>query len=222
MTVLLLTKDTMWCELAGLRAQSAFGAELSWRKGRLGDPLPVSHGGRYEAIVSFVSPWIVPGWLLSETAVALNFHPGSCDFPGIGCYNFALYEGAVRYGAVCHHMLERVDSGEIVREELFDLRDEESVESLKLRTMDAMLGMFGEIVELLRAKKPLPKASRTWQRKPFTRRQLDELGRVTPEMTPEEIRRRVRAMEYPGFPGAFVELGGVRFVAPSPTRSPLA
>jgi hypothetical protein len=82
--------------------------------------------------------------------------------------------------------------------------------------------MFGEIIEFLAANRPLPRAPRAWQRRPFTRRQLNELGRVTPDMTPEEIRRRVRAMEYPGFPGAFVELGGVRFVAQAPDRSPLA
>ena len=45
------------------------------------------------------------------------------------------------------------------------------------------------------------------------RRELDELGRVTPDMHPDEIRRRVAAMRFPGAPGAFLELAGVRFEA---------
>ena len=52
----------------------------------------------------------------------------------------------------------------------------------------------------------IPKSNETWTRKPYTRSDLDELSRVTLGMDVNEIRRRVKAMEFPGAPGAFIEL----------------
>jgi methionyl-tRNA formyltransferase len=164
-------------------------------------------------VISFLSPWIVPAAVLARARLAINFHPGSCDYPGIGCYNFALYDGAVRYGAVCHYMAETVDTGTIIREDLFPVAADESVKSLRDRTLDVMLAMFDDIVGLLERGAALPSAPRGWTRRPFLRRELRDLGRITLDMSAEEIRRRVRAMHYPGMPGAEVEIAGVRFVA---------
>jgi len=222
MRALLLTKDNRFCEDAAHLARFVF-PELLWLKGKLGDPLPATlRGERFDAVLSFVSPWIVPEWLLAAGDVALNFHPGSAEYPGTGCYNFALYEGATQYGAVCHHMQPKVDTGAIVKEVLFPVLPTETVESLKYRTMIAMLEMFHEIAVVVATRQPLPQASRTWTRRPFTRKQLDALATVSPSMAPEEIRRRVRATTYPGFRGPEVELGGIVFRAEVPNRDPLA
>jgi len=222
MRVLLLTKDTRFCEDAGNLARFVF-PEIEWVKGRLRDPFPETlRGQRYGAVLSFVSPWIVPEWLLGSADVALNFHPGSAEYPGIGCYNFALYEGAATYGAVCHHMKAKVDTGDIVKEALFRVLPNETVESLKFRTMTAMLELFHEIVVGLGTGEPLPRAERSWTRKAFTRKQLDQLATVSPGMAPEEIQRRVRATSYPGFRGPEVTLGGIVFRAEVPNRPPLA
>lgn len=221
--VLLLTKVTAHCEEAGAIAKRHFQDRLRWVQGRVGAPLDGSlRGQKFAAVISFVSPWIVPQWLLDAAPLALNFHPGSCDYPGIGCYNFALFEGAKRYGPVCHHMLAKVDTGGIVKEELFEVAADERVETLKLRTMNTMVQMFDDICALIAQGATLPTAARHWQRPPFTRKQLNELGRVSFEMAHDQVQRRIRAMEYPGFPGAFVEVAGVKFYAPSPQRPPLA
>ena len=51
--------------------------------------------------------------------MAINFHPATPNYPGIGCINFALYECASTYGATCHHMNKQVDTGEIIRVDRF-------------------------------------------------------------------------------------------------------
>ena len=38
-----------------------------------------------------------------------------------------------------------------------------------------------------------------WTRKPFSRSQLDELGRVTVDMSEEEVSRRMKATKFPGY-----------------------
>jgi methionyl-tRNA formyltransferase len=164
-------------------------------------------------LISFIYGHVLPAPVLESAAVAINFHPGSRAYPGTGCYNFALYEGATRYGCVCHHMAAKVDSGPIVAERTFAINADETVESLRTRTLGLMLGLMDETVARLAREGTLPAGGLGWERRPFTRRELNALCRVTPDMPAEEIRRRVRATSYPGHPGAYLELHGIRFTA---------
>ncbi len=86
---------------------------LPWPLGRSTAREARSWQGDY--IISYLSRWVVPAELLERARrAAVNFHPASPDYPGIGCNNFALYENAAEYGVTCHHMAPRVDSGEII------------------------------------------------------------------------------------------------------------
>lgn len=221
MKTLLLCKTDIWSGYAAALAKRAFGDDLVVHTGRTSDPFPVERNEPPAQVLSFLSPWIVPAWLLERSTTALNFHPASRDYPGTGCYNFALYEETTEYGAVCHHMAAKVDVGAMVAERRFVVYPKDSVETLKLRTMTAMLDLFGEIIDLLATGQPLPEAA-GWTRLPFVRRELDALCQIHPEMDESEIRRRVRATTYPGYPGAVLVAGGIEFAAPVPIRKPLA
>lgn len=211
MKIVLLTKTDEWCERAGQIAKALFGGGMLWVKGEVGQPIPEDlHWERPEFLISFLCPWIVPAHMIA-TGCALNFHPGSSHYPGIGCYNFALYEGANLYGAVCHRMLERVDSGEIIDERLFDVFPTDTVASLRLRTLTVMLAMYHDVMTDIAAGRDIKSARKRWTRRPFTRKELNDLCQITPDMSGDEIRRRVRATTYPGQPGAFSVIGGVKF-----------
>lgn len=221
--ILLLSKSDVWSEHAGAVARALFGDKAHWARGRTGDPPPAAlREGDWDVVISFLCPWVVPEQTLRRIPLCINFHPGSSSYPGAGCYNFALYEGAAAYGAVCHVMAPVVDSGEILMERLFPVFDADTVETLKLRTMATMLGMFHEVLSGMRNGDPLPRATARWTRPPFRRRDIDALCRLSPDMTAEEIARRIRAVTYPGYPGAVMEVGGVGFPYPVPDRPPLA
>ena len=221
--IYLLAKQDRFSQQAETVAQILFGPRLRTFTGRVGDPLPDEVAtGEPAFLLSFLSPWIIPGRVLERAGTALNFHPGSVEYPGIGCYNFALYEGAAEFGAVCHHMLARVDSGVVVEERRFPLLATDSVESLKYRTMVTMLAMFHDVGSLIASEQALPVAPRQWARRAFTRREMEALKRIEPDMNDDEIRRRLRATVYPGYPGPYVQVGDDRFYASVPDRPPLA
>ena len=44
--------------------------------------------------------------------------------------------------------------------------------------------------------KELPESNEDWKRKPFLRKELDDLCRLTPSMSHEEIQRRLKATHY--------------------------
>jgi methionyl-tRNA formyltransferase len=182
--------------------------------GARGEPLPeAARQWEGEVILSFLSPWIVPGALLDRAALAgLNFHPGPPEYPGIGCTNFAIYQEAPAFGVTCHHMAPRVDTGAIVAVKRFPLYPTDSVLSLTHRCYGHLLSLFYDVASLVHDRQPLPSAPEGWRRQPYRRWELDELCRIAPGMDGEEIRRRVRAVTFPGAPGAFVEIDGMKYV----------
>jgi len=214
MSVLFLAKTTEWCRVAE-RFALAHLKDVTVCTAALGDPLPeAARTWNGDIILSFLSPWIVPGDLLQRANVAaLNFHPGPPEYPGIGCYNFALYDQVPQYGVTCHRMAARVDTGAIVRVSRFAVSPRDTVATLKDRSMNALLALFCEIVETIERGDALPSSAEEWTRKPYTRRELDELGRITADMPTAEVQRRFRAMNFPPYPGLFTEIGGITFRA---------
>lgn len=174
--MILLTKTCEWSDHAGRLAKIVFGDDLVWIKGNVGDPMSEIPDGD---IISFLCPWVLPAHILTDRK-AINFHPGDTNYPGIGAYNFALHEGAKFYGAVCHYMLPKVDTGDVISEMLFLVSVNDTVETLKFRTMVEMLSMFHFIITMLSVGAELPKPAIKWKRPAFTRKQLNQLYKDFP------------------------------------------
>lgn len=213
MRVLLLAKKNHWVSQKAAEFLQLMKAEIVACAGKRGDPLP--EDAKYfkgDMILSVSSPWIVPGWVRKEARTAVNFHPGPPEYPGIGCTNFALYEGARSFGATAHHMEDLVDSGQIIAVKRIPIYDDDSVMSLTDRTYHAMYALFVSVVTDAFSG-VMPRSEEVWTRRPFTRKELDALCRCTPDMTEDEIQRRVRATAFPGQQGAYIEAGKVKFNA---------
>ena len=166
--------------------------------GEWGDEFPHElHFWSGEYIISYLSRWIVPESLLSKASkAAINFHPASPNYPGIGCNNFALYENSHRYGVTCHHMSKNVDEGDIILTKDFSIYKNDDNESLLERTYDYMLNLFYDVMDYLIFNRTLPKSKVQWSRNPFTRKQFNELEFIDLNMSEKEILKRIRAIKY--------------------------
>lgn len=192
--------------------------ELDVILGKRGELFPkefISWQGDY--IISYLSPWILPKTLLQQARkAAINFHPGPPEYPGIGCTNFAIYEGVKSYGVTCHHMASRVDTGEIIAVRRFPVLPNDSVYALTQRCYKHLLVCFFETISLIISGQSFPKVSEQWGRLPYTRKELNELCRLSCDMDEDEIKRRIKAVTYPGMPGAYIEIAGQKFVLETP------
>ncbi len=161
-----------------------------------------------DLMISFISSWIYPKTLLENAAMAaINFHPGSPEYPGTGCTNFAVYEGAKEYGITCHHMKAAVDSGNIILVKRFAIGETDTVYQITQKCYQLIEESFYEIMNGLLQGKPLPATGEQWKRKPFTRKQLDDLCHIRPDMSEEEIDKRIKATTYKT-PWAFTKING--------------
>ncbi len=164
-----------------------------------------------DLVISFISSWILPDTLLQNAAMAaINFHPGSPEYPGTGCTNFAIYNGEKEYGVTCHHMKAVVDTGNIIKVKRFPLTEEDTVFGVTQRCYGLIEEMFYEIMDCILQGGPLPVSGEKWKRKPYTRKELNELCFISPEMPMEEIERRIKATTYKG-PWAYTRIGNKIF-----------
>jgi len=160
-----------------------------------------------DLLISFISSWIYPQQLLSNAAfAAINFHPGSPEYPGTGCTNFAIYNEAKEYGITCHHMKSTVDSGNIIVVKRFPINENDTVYSVTQHCYQLIEKTFYDIMKTILQGQPLPVTNEQWKRKPYTRKQLDELCHITPGMPEDEIQKRIKATTYKT-PWAFTKIG---------------
>ena len=160
-----------------------------------------------DLLISFISPWVYPERLLSNASyAAINFHPGSPEYPGTGCTNFAVYNGEKEYGITCHHMNAKVDAGSIIQVKRFSIKEDDSVYEITQHCYKLIEESFYDIMQKILNGESLPITNEEWKRKPYTRKQLDELCTIMPGMTEEEIQKRIKATTYKT-PWAFTKIG---------------
>jgi methionyl-tRNA formyltransferase len=211
-SVLFLGKKDDPGSTAALKFVTDNFGEVSAHLGQWREPAPAafdSWTGDY--IVSYLSRWVVPAGLIARARrAAINFHPASPDYPGIGCVNFALYDDAPTYGATCHFMAPQVDTGGIIATKRFAVQASDTVETLLSRTYAFQLVLFYEVMDRILAGETLVAGDQRWTRKPFSRKEFNQLATITAEMSPQEIARRIRATAFGPWKPT-LEVGGFTF-----------
>lgn len=186
-----------------------------------GKAKPEHHDFCCDWLVSYVCPWVLPAQILCQARHNVNFHPGPPEYPGTGCYNFALYDGSAKYGVTAHEMEPTVDSGRIYAVKRFPILTGDSVNTLQDRADGVMFELYSQVLtqiaegydDLFPAHPP-----EHWHpiKKATTTKDLDRLRVIPLDSSEQEMLRRARALAHRSYPtgGACVELHGRRFFIP--------
>ena len=129
-----------------------------------------------DILISYLHPKVVSKKVLSQTKLwNINFHPGPPEYPGIGCYNFALKDDVKTYGVTAHIMEPKVDTGKIIKVKRFDVLPTDTVYSLSIKSYGHMYVMFLELMDYILKWGEVPYSSEEWKRPAYTRKELNEL-----------------------------------------------
>ena len=160
--------------------------------GEFGEKIPTSAlAWKGDYIISYLSRWIISKQMISNAKKSsINFHPAPPSYPGTGCTNFALYEEAKYYGVTCHHMLPKVDTGPIISTKKFKILDSDNVETLLKKTYELQLKLFYEIIQIITDNNELPLSNETWSPHVRTRKELNDLSKISINMTNIEIKKK--------------------------------
>ena len=213
MKICLLTKLEKPGSKEALCFLKKYSKNIDVFSGNVEDPLPDSLLKiDYDLLISYISPWIVPKNVLNKTKKwNINFHPGPPEYPGIGCFNFAIYNSAKQFGATAHIMDTTVDAGRIVGVNRFGMTKKETVETLSKKTYKALLVLFKDVIKHVITNNSLPKCDEKWTKGAYKRSELEQLATIDLNMDKAEIDKRIRATYYQGKPAPFIELEGYRF-----------
>ena len=145
--------------------------------GKIGDKLPLKLKKKYDIIISYLSPWILTNNILNKTKLYnINFHPGPPNYPGIGCYNFAIYNQEKFYGVTAHIMNSKVDTGKILGVKKFKINKHITLDKLINLSYLKMYELFKDIINKTLTNELFPSSNISWKRKkPYKRTDLENL-----------------------------------------------
>ncbi len=199
-TGLLFTAPGVWAEIV-IRMAKTHLPHYDWHIYALSKEhnLPQVSLNKIDLCISFLCPRILPASILDLATLAVNFHPGDRNYPGIGCYNFALYEESAFYGACYHHMKPKVDTGGIISEKRFPILQSDTVETLQFKSYVKLISLVDDFFDKYTQGYDFNSSLKEWSRKPFTRKELNNLCSISDEMDEVEKAKRNKACNYPGF-----------------------
>jgi len=173
---------------------------------------------RGDFIFSYKNYWLLPDSILESAEVmALNFHPGTPQFPGSGSYSWALYENARSFGITVHLMNQKFDNGKILDVYSFPVEEGEIIENLIDKTSKFSVVTFQDFLKKLsnmttnQMQKMINEHSNfNWESQARTIKDLDKMRKLDIHLNSEELSRRIRAFHFEKFP-VFIEHKGFRF-----------
>jgi len=101
----------------------------------------------YDWVFSWLCPWKIPPEILKLAKKgAINFHPGPPKYPGIGCYNYAIWNGDDEYAVLCHYMNDKMDNGDIIWKRGVVIYENDTIETLKNRSINKLKDLFYDVM----------------------------------------------------------------------------
>jgi methionyl-tRNA formyltransferase len=167
---------------------------------------------RYDIIISYLSLLVLPTTVLKKTKkYNINFHPGPPKYPGVGCFNYAIFNKDKFYGCTAHIMEKRIDSGKIIDVSMFKISGKETVETLCSKTYKKMFSLFKKIIKKVENENLNFKKIK-WSKFTYKRRDLNKLSTININTKKEAIDRFIRSTYHPGYPFPLIKINKHIFV----------
>ena len=161
---------------------------------------------KYDFIISYLSAWVLDQNVLNNTKyLNINFHPGPPKYPGIGCFNFAIFNNEKTYGATMHEMKKKVDSGKIIKKIKFNINKLNLIQLIE-RTYEKMFKLLKKEMPKILAKKKLNFSKNKWSRKAYTRKDFNNFCKIDLKMKPDQLIRKIKAISHPDYPDPIIDL----------------
>ena len=145
-------------------------------------------------LIACNSAEIVPKSLLDKFGFAcVNLHLGPPSLPGWQPVAFALYKAVSNYGVTLHYMVEKVDAGEIIGVETFQLHKNNNYTSLVSCVSACAMSLLVRMAHDLTKPSRLRTLPIAWGPKKTTRAMFRQYCQIPPTIEKKELDKRVRA-----------------------------
>ena len=195
-SIIILTGKAEWPFLRDVLKEQSPELRVAWAPN--GQELEYTCGGQDVStarLISFCSSVIVRREILNLfQGPAYNFHPGPPTYPGVHPANFAIYDGATRFGVTAHIMTAEIDGGPLVGVDWFDISNDITSEGLEEQAFTHLFKLFSSLSSaLVDIDKDLPILREGWTGRRRTMKELEAISQPLVPVSDEE--RRLRALD---------------------------
>ena len=160
-----------------------------------------------DMILCYNTGIIVSKNIISKVGRSINLHPGSPEYPGRDPHHWAIYEGAKKFGATLHFMSEKVDEGNIIDVEFFNVVPNASHSWLLEKAIIASIKLLNRNFDVLCSKNIINiKNKYEWCGIKHTRKMMKKKCMITKNICEEELTRLVKAFHVDGFENIVLNL----------------
>lgn len=148
---------------------------------------------------------------------AINFHPGTPKYRGIGCVNFALLNNEKYYGCTAHIINRKIDNGKILSFKKFKVSINDNVQSCLEKTYKLMFKQAKIIINLLfknenNLAKLIQKNKKIkWSKKLITKKDLEKIYLINKNISKKDFLKQIRATKTKFFK-PFISIHGKKFI----------
>jgi len=175
-----------------------------------------SHPGEIDLAVSYLY-WrrIKKPLIEGPNYGCINFHPAILpDWKGCGGYNIAILKKLPQWGVTAHYVDETIDTGKIIRVNLFDFDYKTATaQSLEKVTQDELMNLYKEVLLEAKEKGRLETLNVDNSKGTYiSRKQMNDMKKITEEdLESEDLDVKVRAFWFPPYDGAYIEKNGKKY-----------
>ena len=149
--------------------------------------------------------------IIKKYPVAINFHPAPLpEYKGWAVYNFGLYNNEDRWGVSAHYITDKIDRGEILAVQYFDI-GKETVKSLREKSHSKLIYLFKNIITAFKNGEKINSIENQGGTY-YSQKMFEELREIKTHMDSKEIEKRIRACHFPPYKGAYIKLGDQNFM----------
>ena len=168
----------------------------------------IKNNKNFDYIFCFRSYHILKKKILNKVKIApINFHPGTPNYRGIGCINYALFENSKEFGCTAHIIEEKVDHGKIIDVRKFKIKKNMNLQNSLNKTHKIMFAQAKKIIRELNNSKNskildiwIRKNKKLkWSNKIKMRKELDKFYEIKLKKEKVRIENKVRATYFKNY-----------------------
>ena len=168
---------------------------------------------KYDYLISFLNSVYINQQVRKKIKInSYNFHPGPPEYPGFGCYNFALLNKANLYGSTVHEINDKFDNGKILRVNTFKVSyNKLSLEKLITMTHKSIIKQAKNFInDILNEKLNIDNKFK-WKKKAFTKKEFEIAREIKLKDSKKDILKKIKAFTYKKYESVYINLKGFKF-----------
>ena len=169
----------------------------------------------YDYLFSFLNPvFIKKNTRKKIKKTSINFHPGPPEYPGYGCYNFALLDTVSSYGCTAHEVSDKIDNGKIidVRRFKFEYKKINLEKLIKMAHKNSLFQFKNIINQIINNNFfEIGKNEKWKKKKAYTRYEFEKARKINLNDSLVNILKKIKAFSYKNYETVYLEIRGRKY-----------